>query len=155
MTKSGRILAAGAALCFVAGVARAEVFVYPKSGQNQEQFQRDQFDCHNWAQGQTGVNPMQSTPVAAAPPPASGGAVRGGARGAAVGAIGGAIGGDAGKGAAIGAGVGAAAGLMRQNQYNRDVAAANQQAQAAQSSNLQRYDQAYAACMSGRGYQVR
>ena len=155
MTTRGRILAAGVALSFVAGVAQAEVFVYPKSGQNQEQFQRDQFECHNWAQGQTGVNPMQSAPVAAAPPPATGGAVRGGARGAAVGAIGGAIGGDAGKGAAIGAGVGAATGLIRQNRYNREVAYANEQAQAAQSSNLQRYDQAYAACMSGRGYQVR
>jgi outer membrane protein with glycine zipper len=155
MTQRGRILVAGVVLCFVAGAAQAEVFVYPKSGQKQEQFEKDQFECHNWAQGQTGVNPMQSAPVAAAPPPASGGAIRGGARGAAVGAIGGAIGGDAGKGAAIGAGVGAAAGRMRQNQYNRDVAAANQQAQASQAQGLQRYDQAYGACMSGRGYQVK
>ena len=130
------------------------MFVYPKQGQGQDQFQRDQFDCHNWAQGQTGVNPSQPVQVASAPPQ-QGGAIRGGARGAALGAVGGAIGGDAGKGAAIGAGVGAAAGLMRQGRANRDAAAANEQAQAQQQGNLQRYDQAYGACMGGRGYQVK
>jgi hypothetical protein len=44
---------------------------------------------------------------------------------------------------------------MRRNQANRDVANANQQAQASQAQGLQRYDQAYAACMAQRGYQVR
>ena len=142
------------ALLVLAGAAGAEVFVYPKQGQGQDQFQKDQFDCHNWAQGQTGVNPSQPVQVASAPPQ-QGGAIRGGARGAALGAVGGAIGGDAGKGAAIGAGVGAAAGLMRQGRANRDAAAANEQAQAQQQGNLQRYDQAYGACMGGRGYQVK
>ena len=37
----------------------------------------------------------------------------------------------------------------------RDSAAADQQAQASQQAGLQRYDQAYAACMSGRSYQVK
>jgi YMGG-like Gly-zipper len=147
------IAGVGAWLC--ATVAPAEVFVYPKQGQSQDQFGRDQYECHNWAQGQTGVNPAQPAQVAAAPMPESGGAVRGGARGAAIGAIGGAIGGDAGKGAAIGAGVGAAAGAMRQNQRNQQAAMAAQQQQAAQQQGLQRYEQAYAACMGGRGYQVR
>jgi hypothetical protein len=142
-------------LGLLATAAHAEVFVYPKPGASQDQFQKDQFECHQWAQGQTGVNPSQPVAVASAPPPAQGGAVRGGARGAAVGAIGGAIGGDAGKGAAIGAGVGAAAGLMRQNQYNRQAAQQAQQAQAQQDTNLQRYEQAYAACLGGRGYQVK
>jgi len=142
------------ALLVLASAVGAEVFVYPKQGQGQDQFQRDQFDCHNWAQGQTGVNPSQPV-YAAAPAPQTGGALRGGARGAALGAVGGAIGGDAGKGAAIGAGVGAAAGLMRQGRANRDAAAANEQAQAQQQANLQRYDQAYGACMGGRGYQVK
>lgn len=141
-------------LCLLGTVAHAEVFVYPKQGQSQEQFQRDQFECHNWAQAQTGVNPLQPAQVAA-PAPAQGGAFRGAARGAALGAIGGAIGGDAGKGAAIGAGVGATAGLMRQAQYNAAAAQAAQQAQAQQQANLQRYERAYAACIGGRGYQVR
>jgi hypothetical protein len=105
------------AVCLVAGHASAEVFAYPKKGQGQEQFERDQFECHKWAKGQTGVDPTQPQQSASAPPPQRGGAVRGAAGGAALGAIGGAIGGDAGKGAAIGAGVGAAAGLMKQGRH--------------------------------------
>jgi hypothetical protein len=140
--------------CLLATVAHAEVFVYPKQGATQEQFQRDQFECHQWAQAQTGVNPAQPV-VAQAPAPERGGAVRGAAGGAAIGAIGGAIGGDAGKGAAIGAGVGAATGLMRQGARNRQAAEQAQQVNAQQSANLQRYEQAYAACLGGRGYQVK
>jgi hypothetical protein len=138
----------------LASVAQAEVFVAPKPGSSQEQFQQDQFQCHQWAQGQTGVNPSQPV-VAAAPPPQRGGAIRGAAGGAALGAVGGAIGGDAGKGAAIGAGVGAAAGLLRQGRNNYQAAQAAEQAQAQQQSGLQRYEQAYGACLAGRGYQVR
>jgi OmpA family protein len=139
----------------LAVAAHAEVFVYPKQGQPQETFERDQFECHKWAEGQTGVNPSQPSAAVAAPVPEQGGAARGAARGAAVGAVGGAIGGDAGQGAAVGAGVGAAAGRMRQNDRNRQAAAASQQAQASQQAGLQRYDQAYSACMAGRAYQVR
>ena len=137
-----------------ATAAQAEVFAYPKPGVSQDQFQKDQFECHQWAQGQTGVNPAQPA-MAGGAPPEQGGAVRGAARGAALGAIGGAIGGDAGKGAAIGAGVGGAAGLMRQNSRNRESAAASQQSNAQQQQNLQRYEQAYGACLGGRGYQVK
>jgi hypothetical protein len=154
MSRTSRMMiSAGLALWLGAGVAYAEVFVAPKQGQSQQQFQQDQFDCHNWSQQQTGFNPSQPAPVSTAPP-AQGGAVRGAGRGAAVGAIGGAIGGDAGKGAAIGAAVGAVGGRMRQNDYNRQVAAQNQQAQANQQAGLQRYEQAYRTCMAGRGYQV-
>jgi hypothetical protein len=155
---AARIVISAALFCIiVAGPAIAEVFVYPKQGQSQQQFEQDQYACHNWAKQQTGIDPSQPQ-VAASPytaPPQAGGAVRGGARGAAVGAIGGAIGGDAGKGAAIGAGVGAAAGGMRQHRANEQAAAMNQQAAAQQQANLGRYDQAYAACMSGRNYQVK
>jgi Glycine-zipper domain len=153
--RKGTAAIAGVGVWLLAAVAPAEVFVYPKQGQSQDQFGRDQYECHNWAQNQTGVNPAQPAPAASAPMPEQGGAVRGAARGAAVGAIGGAIGGDAGKGAAIGAGVGAVAGRMRQNERNQQAAMAAQQQQAAQQGNLQRYEQAYAACMGGRGYQVR
>jgi hypothetical protein len=134
----------------------AEVFIYPKQGQSQETFQRDQFECHSWAKQQTGFDPSQPA-VAASPPtaPPSGGAVRGGARGAAVGAVGGAIAGDAGKGAAVGAGVGAATGAIRKRSANEQAAAASQQAAGQQQASLQRYDQAYGACMAGRNYQVR
>jgi hypothetical protein len=154
MTKGRTAAIAGVGVWLLAAVAPAEVFVYPKQGQAQDQFERDQFECHKWAQGQTGVNPSQPA-VAAAPAPQQGGAVRGAARGAALGAVGGAIGGDAGKGAAIGAGVGATAGLMRQGQRNQQAAQAAQQQQAAQQASLQGYERAYGACMGGRGYQVK
>jgi hypothetical protein len=154
MSKRRTAVIAGLSVWLLTAVAQAEVFVYPKQGQSQDQFGRDQYECHNWAQGQTGFNPSQPA-AAAAPAPQQGGAIRGGARGAALGAVGGAIGGDAGKGAAIGAGVGATAGLMRQSSQNRQAAQAAQQQQAAQQANLQRYDQAYGACMGGRGYQVK
>src|SRR5574341_173976 len=106
----------GLAMCIAGSQARAEVFAYPKKGQSQEQFEQDQFQCHKWAKGQTGVDPTQPQQSAAAPPPQQGGAVRGAAKGAALGAIGGAIAGDAGKGAAIGAGVGAAGGAMKRSE---------------------------------------
>jgi len=154
MRNARAVTMAGAGLCLFAAVAQAEVFVYPKPGQPQQQFQQDQFDCHNWAQQQTGVNPMQQSAVVA-PAPEYGGGVRGAAGGAALGAIGGAIGGNAGKGAAIGAGVGGAVGMVRQGRRNQQAAEAAQQAQMAQQQNLARYDQAYATCMGGRGYQVR
>ena len=134
--------------------AQAEVFVYPKQGQSQDAFQKDQYECHNWAQQQTGFNPA-APPQAAAPPPQQGGAVRGAARGAAVGAVGGAIAGDAGKGAAVGAAVGGTATVMRNNRANREAAAANQQAQAQQQAAYGNYEKAYATCLSGRGYSVK
>lgn len=151
------VVAAAIAWVATAGVGGAEVFVYPKQGQSQERFRQDQYECHSWASGQTGIDPSRPATAAAPapPPPASGGAVRGGARGAAIGAVGGAIGGDAGKGAAIGAGVGATTGLIRQNSYNRQAAASAATSQNQQSTDLQRYDRAYGTCMGGRGYQVQ
>jgi len=155
MMRHPRFLSAAlaATLSLVAAGAAAEVIVYPKAGQSAEQFQQDQFTCHQMAQQQTGFNPSQ--PQAAAPPPQQGGAIRGAAGGAALGAVGGAIGGDAGKGAAIGAGVGAAAGLIRQNRNNRQNAQYAQQQQMQQQSGMQNYDRAYAGCMASRGYQPR
>ena len=48
------------ALCLVASQVSAEVFAYPKNGQSQQQFEQDQFGCHQWAKGQTGVDPTQA-----------------------------------------------------------------------------------------------
>jgi hypothetical protein len=122
----------------------ADMFVYPQKGQSQEQQQKDQGECYQWAKGQSGVDPGAP---AAGPDRGKrvGGAVGGAARGAAGGALIGAIAGDAGKGAAIGA---TAGGLMgRRGAINRE-----QQGQAAQASS---YDRAFAACMEGRGYTVK
>lgn len=145
----------GVVLAIGAGSVAAEVIAYPKKGQTQEQFQQDQYQCHEWAKGQTGFDPMAPQPSTAAPPPQQGGAVKGAARGAALGAIGGAIAGDAGKGAAIGAGVGAAGGRMRQNEQNRQATQAQQQAQGQQQAARGQYDKAYAVCLDGKGYAVK
>jgi hypothetical protein len=154
---SARSVIAATVFCvMLAGQAGAEVFVYPKQGQSQETFQKDQFECHTWAKQQTGFDPSQPAVAAAPPPPPqTGGAVRGGARGAAAGAIGGAIAGDAGKGAAIGAGVGAVTGGVRQHRANEYAASQSAAVNQQQQANLQRYDQAYGACMGGRNYQVK
>jgi hypothetical protein len=142
-------------LCLASGQAWAEVYAYPQKGQTQEQFEKDQFECHKWATGQTGVDPTKPQQSAAAPPPQKGGAARGAARGAAVGAVGGAVAGDAGKGAAAGAAMGATGGAIKQGQQNKQAAQAQQQAQAQAQAGQAEYDKAYAACLGGRGYQVR
>jgi Glycine-zipper domain len=145
----------GLVLTIGAGSVAAEVIAYPKKGQTQEQFQQDQYQCHQWAKGQTGFDPMAAQPSTAAPPPQQGGAVKGAARGAALGAIGGAVAGDAGKGAAIGAAVGGTGGAMRQNQQNKQAAQSQQQAQAQQQQARAQYDKAYAVCLEGKGYAVK
>jgi hypothetical protein len=134
------VCACGLWVFVIASFAYAQgPYVYPARGQSPEQQNRDQYECHNWAVSQTGVNP---TAAAAAPP--QGGAMRGAARGAAVGAVGGAIAGNAGKGAAIGAATGGVFGGIRQ----ADQRAQQQNANAA-------YQQALRACLTGRGYTVQ
>jgi hypothetical protein len=34
-----------------------DVFVYPKSGQSEEQQAQDKYECHKWAQGESGFDP--------------------------------------------------------------------------------------------------
>lgn len=150
------------ALLALAGSVSAEMYVYPNKGQSAEKQSADKYACYEWAKGQTGFDPSQE-PTATAPPPPEqmrrGGLLRGGLRGATLGAVGGAIGGDAGEGAAIGAATGALFGGMRRRQQRREMAyqqdqwAQNQTAQYQQKQN--NYNQAWSACMTGRGYTVK
>jgi len=39
--------------------AQSDLIIYPKNGQTKEQQAADQFECHNWAKGQTGFDPTQ------------------------------------------------------------------------------------------------
>jgi hypothetical protein len=140
-----RVTTIGLAFALAAAPALAQqAYVYPQKGQSQEQLQKDQAECQQWAQGQTGVSP--GAPAQGAAP---GGRLRGtaggAARGAAAGAAIGAIAGDAGKGAAIGATGGAFAGRRQ----------AKQNEQAAQAAQGDAYNRAFAACMEGRGYSVK
>ncbi len=158
-----RCVAAGLGGVFLfATVATAkDVFVYPQKGQDAQQQQKDEFECYNWAKGQTGFDPM-AQPTASAPPPTQQsegvGALGGAARGAAGGAIIGAIAGDAGKGAAIGAAGGGLMGGMRRRDRQRENQAQQQQWEQQQMAQYQQqrsqYNRAYAACLEGRGYTV-
>jgi hypothetical protein len=40
-------------------VAQDDWVIYPKNGQTKEQQAADQYECHNWAKGQTGFDPTQ------------------------------------------------------------------------------------------------
>ena len=141
------------ALC-AAGAWGQQLFIYPLRGQSPQQQQQDRFECHQWAAQQTGFDPMFATAPPPPPPAPTTGPVRGAARGAALGAVGGAIAGNAGRGAAIGAGTGAVFGTMRSNDQIRQ-GQAQQAAQAQQTSQqMQNFNRALAACLSGRGYTV-
>lgn len=149
------------ALCLnVIGVASGQ-YVYPAKGQSAEQQKQDDYECHNWAVGQTGVDPAK--PVAAAPAPApapapqpSGGRVRGAAAGAVVAGI---ADEDVGKGAAVGMVAGGAAQRSQRRQQARaqeQQAAQQQQAVSTQQQqNSAAYQKAKAACLEGRGYTVK
>jgi hypothetical protein len=39
--------------------AQSDLIIYPKNGQTKEQQAADQFECHNWAKGQSGFDPTQ------------------------------------------------------------------------------------------------
>jgi hypothetical protein len=145
------VVSAAALLCCQVDT-EAQPVAYPAKGQSAQKQQQDQGACASWAKQQTGVDPAA---VASTPPPPSGPAVGGGervggaARGAAGGAAIGAIAGDAGKGAAIGAVAGTMGGGMRARQNKRNAQAS---AQAQQQNAMGAFNQAYSACMSGRGY---
>ena len=143
-------------------VLAQDLIIYPNKGQNQQQLEKDKYECYSWAKQQTGFDPME-VPKATAPPPQQGaqqgGLVRGAARGATVGVAAGAIAGDAGKGAAIGAASGALiGGMRRRDQQRRQEQAQQQWAQeqtAAYTQKRNAYNRAFGACLEGRGYTVK
>jgi hypothetical protein len=133
----------------------ADMYVYPKEGQDKAQQDKDTYECHSWAVQQTGFDPTKPPSTGTETQSSEGGeVVRGAARGAALGAIGGAIAGDAGKGAAIGAGVGGAGGAMRKRGAQREQEAQQEAAKQAYQNNLESYNRAKATCLEGRGYSV-
>ena len=157
------------------------MFVYPKKSQDRDQQLRDELDCYNSVQQQTGVNPDTPPPsaptsaeiqaaqqqAAEAAPDVKGGRARGAARGAAGGAAIGAIAGDAGKGAAAGAVAGTMRGGMKQRQANAQIEqqAANQaaadlqkqyeQSKGAYNQKLNTFKRGFSACMDARSYSVK
>jgi len=148
------VVAAGFGL--VSLVIAAEPEVYPAKGQSESQQERDQYECHEWATKETGVDPvaMAEQKLDAAPTPAAEQAGSG-ARGAGMGAIRGAEGGDAAGGAARGFGIGRMLSVLKSKRQLREQNTTTTQGGAAVHQQLDKYDRAYAACLTGRGYSVK
>ena len=144
------------------GIALAQdPIVFPAQGQSQEQMEKDEFSCYQWAKSETGFDPMQ-TPTASAPPPPQqagrGGALKGAAVGAGVGAL--VKRSDSrSKGAATGALVGGVLGGARQAGQARQDEKARQQWEQQQANEYAQkrntYNRAFSACMESKGYPVK
>jgi len=153
--QSVRIWLGSALVLCVAGTAAAQdLYVYPAKNQTDEQMGRDKEECHDWAVKQTGVDPAKLAAEASTQQQKSGG-MGGAAGGAGMGAARGAMSGDAAGGAVQGIGIGRllhAVRARRQMEEQQDAAA---QAQQQRQTLLGRYDRAYGACLTGRGYTVQ
>jgi hypothetical protein len=123
--------------CASSEPARPAITAYPAKGQNEQQQARDTNDCQFWAKQQTGYDPAMDTAKSAGVGLAVG-AVAGAATGAAIGA---ASGRGAGSGAAVGAVVGGVGGTAAGAGYGY-------------TKNRDGYNQAFSACMQGKGYTV-
>jgi hypothetical protein len=125
------------AACTVAPPTGPSIYAMPAKGKDMAQFHGEEGNCRNYAQAQIGG----SNPTQAANQSAVGSAAIGTALGAAAGALIGSAGGAAGAGAAVGAGAGLLTGSA--------IGANN--AQASGAGLQERYDIAYAQCMSSAG----
>jgi len=142
MIRTNRIVSGVTAVVFAAALAGCassappapSVYVYPAKGQTPQQQAQDTGECQTWAQQQSGWDPATNTAKGAGI-----GAVVGALGGAAAGAAIGAATGNAGTGAAIGAAAGGIGGAAYggTSQYGK---------------GQDGYNQAYSACMTGRGY---
>jgi hypothetical protein len=144
-------------ICVAATGASAQTsrpYVYPSKGQTQEQQGRDEYECNQWAIGQSGFDPSNPSTTSTSSQQAQDRAGGGAARGAAVGAVGGAIEGDPGARAASGAARGGVFGAIRRRRKRNEAEQEQERAQAGSVSGLESYNRAFAACMQGRGYAV-
>ena len=148
-----RVLAA-VLLIGVKSAAAQDLYVYPARGQSDAQTARDKEECHDWAVKQSGVDPAQVAEAAVAPPKGQGGE-GGGLSGGALGAARGAISGDAGAGAMQGVGIGRLIHALRARRKMEEQQTAAAQAQQERQAQLQKYDRALGACLTGRGYTVQ
>jgi len=134
------------------------LYVFPAKGQSATTQNNDEAACYSWAKEQTGYDPMNPTKVAPAQASAApdGSAIVGGAKGAAAGAAIGAIAGNAGEGAAIGAVVGGLAGRRSKMASAQQEQAQNvQAADEVNQKNATDFNNAFSACMEGKGYTVK
>ena len=147
------MISAAIVMALASGTAGAGLFVYPANGQSPEQQQQDQAQCYEWATNQVGFDPAYGVP-AAAPPPAQSNQVGMGLLGGGLlgGLIGGVTHGNMAQSVGIGMLVGGITGYSRQQSQDAQQA---QQAQYSQTAAMQQFQNAEAACLTGRGYSVR
>lgn len=136
--------------------AAAEPQVAAAKGQTQEQQQRDQYECHEWATQKTGVDPVAlAEQKLKTPGSKEGEGAGGGSHGAAIGALRGAANGDAAAGAARGFGIGRLVAMAKARRQLNEQKSAGSPDSASVQEQLDRYDKAYATCLSARGYDVK
>jgi hypothetical protein len=151
-------IASIAALVLSGSAAIAEPVAYPAKGQSFDQQNRDEYECHQWAQNETGVDPVALAEQAtgSSKPDSQGkSGLGGGLRGAGIGAMRGAASGEPGEGALHGAGMGR---LMAVIRSRRQMEKQKEEASTKDSelhAQLEKYDRAYTACLTGRGYTVK
>jgi hypothetical protein len=176
-----KMLCIGLALFGVSGFCSAqtqtlgntmEVLVFPADGQAPSQQSKDEAECYQWANTNTGVDPFALTDkeksnqeLAQAEQQAAknvgAGAGAGGAiKGAAVGALVGEIGsGDASNGAAWGAAVGAVSARRHakaaQNQAQQQAAVAQEQRSEDIEGQRTNFKKAFSLCLEAKKYMVK
>lgn len=146
-------LTAGLALSCASGVTAQDLFVYPARNQTPEQMTRDKEECHDWAVQQTGIDPAKMAAEAQAP--GTSGTGGGAAMGAATGAARGAMSGEAGAGAMQGAGIGRLVHAIRARRQMEEQQDAQTKEQQQRQAQFQKYDRAFGACLTGRGYTIQ
>ena len=146
-------LIGGAILLGVSDSSAQDMYVYPTGKQTEQQLERDKEECHQWAVKQTGVDPEKMATETQKSGSTPGGGT--GAMSVGIGAARGAAQGDAAAGAMHGLGM---AGLMRMVRARRQMDQQHEgymQDHQTRQTQLQNYDRAYSACLTGRGYTVR
>lgn len=162
-----------AALVINQAAVGQDIYVYPASGQTQEQLSQDRYSCHLWAVKESGFDPSHvvkleqsgTVKVPVSPGKAEGATVKGTIAGAVTGGMIGAPNSNATEGAVIGAVVGTIAGAVIEGQGQQEAreqaqaeaqhaANANAQARAELAARQANYRRALTACLEGRHYTV-
>jgi len=130
-----------ACLALVAAPAAAQQAFYPAKHQSKATQEKDRGHCDEWAVKQSGFNPA----YAYAPQKKTGAVAKGALIGGGIGGVAGSFNANAGKGLLGGAAVGGLIGGVKQHNENKK---AQKEHDAKQAS----YDNAFSACMKGRGY---
>jgi len=147
-----------AAFVLSASGVLAEPVAYPAQGQSSDQQNRDEYECHESAQQETGVDPVALAEQATASPtplPQKKTGPGSGLGGAGLGAARGAASGDAGAGALHGAGMGRLIAVIRSRRQMEKQKGETSTKDSQLHAQLDKYDGAYTACLTGRGYTVK